>query len=432
MILYSHITTPRLQYIADFIGKELGISIVISNDKEAFANTDTLKINYSDQRISSGESWIKPHVLLFQRGIQQQDISVFDAGDYKAFFKTEGDFPFDIFAATFYLLSRYEEYLPHQKDMYGRYAHENSIAVKENFLNKPLINYWLIDFGNALAKKFSSFTVGKSQFTFLPTYDIDEAFAYKHKSFLLNAAGGLKNLLQGSGKLLSERLCVLSAKRNDPYNSFEWMDDLHQQFQLQPIYFFLLAEKRSIYDKNISPGKGEFVKIIKEISSKYKTGIHPSWQSGDETSLIKNEKETLEKISGRQVTASRQHYIRMTLPETYRHLINVGIKEDYSMGYGSINGFRPSVASTFYWYDLEKELKTDLLLFPFCFMEANSYYEQKQTPEESFNEMMHYYHEVKKVNGLLITLWHNTFLGTGEVHQGWRMVYEKFIQIVAE
>ena len=78
----------------------------------------------------------------------------------------------------------------------------------------------------------------------------------------------------------------------------------------------------------------------------------------------------------------------------------------------SINGFRASVASPFFWYDLEKEEQTDLLLHPFCYMEANSFYEQKVSSQEALEEMLHYLNEVKKVNGTLITLWHNTFLGT--------------------
>ena len=77
----------------------------------------------------------------------------------QAFFKSEGDYPFDIFSAVFYLLSRYEEYLPHKKDMYGRYAHENSLAFKEGFLNLPLINIWLEDFKNVLKKKFPSLII---------------------------------------------------------------------------------------------------------------------------------------------------------------------------------------------------------------------------------------------------------------------------------
>ena len=100
------------------------------------------------------------------------------------------------------------------------------------------------------------------------------------------------------------------------------------------------------------------------------------------------------------------------------------------MGYGSINGFRASVASPFYWYDLEKEEATYLLLYPFCYMEANSFFEQKITPQQALEEMRHYYQQVKKVNGTFISIWHNTFLGTDERFKGWRDVYYQFIQEV--
>ena len=98
------------------------------------------------------------------------------------------------------------------------------------------------------------------------------------------------------------------------------------------------------------------------------------------------------------------------------------------MGYGSINGFRASVASPFYWYDLEKEETTYLVVHPFCYMEANSFYEQQITSLLALEEMLHYYKEVKKVNGTLITIWHNNFLGTDEKFKGWREVYAAFIK----
>lgn len=98
------------------------------------------------------------------------------------------------------------------------------------------------------------------------------------------------------------------------------------------------------------------------------------------------------------------------------------------MGYGSINGFRASVASSFYWYDLEKEERTDLRIFPFCFMDANAYYEQRYTAAQAMTELMHYYHLIHKVNGLMITVWHNTFLGSDPQFAGWKEVYEIFLK----
>ena len=142
--------------------------------------------------------------------------------------------------------------------------------------------------------------------------------------------------------------------------------------------------------------------------------------------------DSLQAITGSRVLSSRQHYIRFTLPETYRRLIENGIQSDYSMGYGSINGFRASVASPFYWYDLEKEIQTELTLYPFCYMEANSFYEQKLTPQQALDEMRHYYQVIKSVNGSFIMIWHNHFLGTDKMYAGWKEVYEQFIKEVGE
>lgn len=449
MILYCHTITPRLQYITDFIGKEIfGKPIELTTEAGVFSSYVGPKINYSHTRINNEEPArpagglrIKNCSLLFENSIKEQSISCFETNDFKTFFKTDGDYPFDIFAASFYLLSRYEEYLPHKKDMYGRYAHENSLAFKEGILNIPLINVWLEDFKMVLKEKFSMLNILPiaigTMFKFEPTYDIDEAYAFKNKSLFRNVGGIIKSIVnaclpkpwrrQGEWAKIKERLKVMSGNNNDPYDSYEWIDALHERLKLKPIYFFHVALKKGKYDKNIPPSHPAMQQLIKHHTEKYPIGIHPSWKSGDEESLLEKEIQMLESISRKKITSSRQHYIRVTLPHTFRRLIEAGITDDYSMGYGSINGFRASVASTFYWYDLEKDQQTNLLLHPFCFMEANSFFEQKYTPQQAAEELKHYYEVVKSVNGTFISIWHNNFLGTHKLFTGWREVYEEFI-----
>jgi hypothetical protein len=66
-------------------------------------------------------------------------------------------------------------------------------------------------------------------------------------------------------------------------------------------------------------------------------------------------------------------------------------------------------------------------------MEANSFYEQKYTTQQALEEMRHYYKQVKAVNGTLITIWHNTFLGTDSRFSGWREIYRQMVEeITAE
>lgn len=428
MLLYTPTITPRLEYISGFIAKEIdGERMRLTDDIEMFKNFSGAKINYSQQRVIPDEVWIKPHTLLFEKSIYPQTLKCIEINGNKVFFITDGDYPFDIFAASFYLLSRYEEYLPHQKDMYSRYAHENSLAFKQDFLNLPLVNVWLREFKKILRERYAMFNVQNSVFRFIPTYDIDEAYSYKYKGVLRTTGAIVKAVLKGQWKKISERKKAISGLMPDPFDSFDWMHQLHEQYKLEPRYFFLVAEKTGKYDRNILPAEPALQQLIKRHAVKYETGVHPSWQSGDNPSLLGEEIKTLENITGKKIASSRQHFIRFTLPQTFRILIDAGIQEDFSMGYGSINGFRASVASPFYWYDLEKEETTSLQLFPFCFMEANSFFEQKFSPQQALEEMRHYYKQVKMVNGTLITLWHNTFLGTDKLFTGWREMYEQFI-----
>lgn len=421
ILIYSDYSSLRLQYICKFIfNEQLGITHSITIDPEGFHNHDGPKINYSKQTIDNAFN-IQNHTLLSESIIKEQDISCFELNQFKAFFKNQqSDFPFDIFAASFYLLSRYEEYLSHELDKYGRYAHEQSLAYREGFLDQPIVNIWLQYFSRSLKERFPAINIKFPAFKFIPTYDIDIAYSYKNKGPLRNLGGFIK-------KPTLERLAVISGMKKDPFDSYDFMDGLHDTYQLSPIYFFLVATAASLYDKNISPFSPAMCQLIKRHSKKYMTGLHPSWRSQKNFTILSNEKKVLETASEIPITRSRQHYIRFSLPDTFEQLVMAGIEMDYSMGYGSINGFRASVASPFYWYNLKNEKITSLQLYPFCFMDANSYYEQGYSTEEAYQEMLHYYHTCKNVHGLFISVFHNNFLGTDKQFRGWKEVYIRFI-----
>ncbi len=425
ILLHAPAISPRLLYICQFIFKEIMLlDFLITDDSEVFKNQGGIKIKYTNDTIDNDHFTIGNFGLLFETDTREQDTSCFEVNGHKAFFKAaQADFPFDILSASFYLLSRYEEYLPHNKDGYGRYAHENSIAFREHFLHLPLINIWIRQFIDSLQKKFPCVNIPLLPFSFLPTYDIDMAYSYRHKGWMRNLGGFIKSPS-------INRVKVLFGLEEDPFDSYDWLDALHRQQNLKPLYFFLMAKENGIYDKNILPHKKAMCTLIKQHAQKYTIGIHPSWQSGDEFTILQLEKDRLQKIGGTSIKKSRQHYIRFNLPSGYRRLTEIGITDDYSMGYGGINGFRASVAYSFYWFDLQKNEATTLRIHPFCFMEANSFYEQKYTAEEAYQELMQYYAICKETGGQLITIWHNNFLGTDPLFAAWREIYRQFILLV--
>ena len=429
MLFYSDHSGPRLTYMLDLISNEIFTEpFMLISDREAFIAHPGAKLNYSDGRLSEEEFFIKHHGLLSETGIREQQINRIDFLSKPAFFQTTGDFSFDIFAAAFFLVSRYEEYLLFQPDKYGRYPHQASLAFKENFLDFPLINYWLEDFKTALRQKFPDLIFRMNDFKFIPSYDIDLAYSYKYKGMKRNLGGFCRSFIKGQWTYLLDRWDVLFNKKKDPFDSYEWLDSLHLYCRTRAYYFFLLAKKQVGLDKNISPDKPEMQSLIAYHAGGYTVGIHPSWQSGDEEAVLMEEVDELEKIMKSPVKYSRQHYIRMSLPQTYRRLIDVGVEKDFSMGYGSSNGFRASIASSYYWYDLKAEKKTGLMLFPFCFMDATSFYESALSPKAAFAELMGYYRKIKQINGLMITVWHNNFFGTDPMFAGWKEVYEVFLK----
>ncbi|MBL7698423.1 MAG: polysaccharide deacetylase family protein [Chitinophagaceae bacterium] len=429
LLVYTASNGPRLQYIVNFFSDELfDRPIRITTSEREYLKFDGPKLNYSRKELCADEFIIYPVNLLFEKDVTRQDISCFETGYGKAFFETGGDFQFDIFAASFYLITRYEEYLPHEKDEYGRYAHTSSLAYREAFLNQPLVNTWLQEFRAALVFRFPGIRFKGRHFENIITYDIDIAYSYLCKGWLRNIGGTLRSILKNEWNPVFERLAVLAGFRKDPFDCYEWLDALHLYCRIKPYYFFLVPKNNSQYDKNVSTSSKRFKELVEYYCATYNVGIHPSWQSGDDSSLLREEIEWLEVVGDKTVQASRQHYIRLTLPETYRKLLAAGIKKDFSMGYGSINGFRASVSSPFKWYDLAKDQATSLTVYPFCFMDANSFYEAKQSPSEAFDELMAYYNAVKKVNGMLVTIWHNSLLGSDKNTAGWSRMFEIFMK----
>lgn len=426
VLIYTARQTPRLAYIV----AELFPLAAFTSSKETFTAYLGAKICYAETRFCNNTLWMVPSGLLEQEGIHAQEISMGDWRKRKTIFQTPGDLPFDLFAAAFYLLSRYEEYLPHEKDTYGRYAHTNSIAYKEGFLASPLVNEWMYLLAIELRERCSmpKFRIEHGAFSFVPTYDVDEAFSYQHKPTWKNVLGFFRDLLAGNFEQVVERGNVYTGKKPDPYYTFDWIESVHARYQLKPIWFFLTILRRGTYDKNLPAKSKPLQQLYKQLAAANEAGLHPSWQSGDEEWLLEKERDTLERMIEKPVQRSRQHYLRFNLPHTYRRLIDAGIRHDYSMAYGNVNGFRASYTRPFHWYDLEKEEVTDLIIHPFCFMEATSFFNQSYSVEEAAAELQRFHDVVKKVNGEFIILFHNHFLTEQPQWVQWREMYAAFLQ----
>jgi hypothetical protein len=433
LLLYAHTLTPRLRYITNWFAEQFLLEpLELTDSIERFRNETGPRISYSDQRISAGACWIQPASLLFESNIQEIEPEVHQHAQFPIFFCGAGDMGFDLFASSFYLLSRYEEYLPHPLDTYGRFPHQQSLAFRHGFLDRPLVDQWMVQLCVYLRSQFPALSIRPLHFEHLATYDIDESFAYRHKPIWRQAAGLFRDLMLFRFGWVVERIRVLRKRSPDPYDAFSFLQSLHADTSTRPICFLLMAEQRSEYDKNLPPDHPAQQELIRSLSNWSDLALHPSWRSASDFDLLEKEKKDLEGLVHRSILASRQHYIRFRLPQTYRNLMVAGFQADYSMGYGSINGFRASTARSFEWYDLERDQVTSLRVHPFCYMEANSYYEQRDTIEEAAQEWEKLEESVRGTGGTFITIWHNTQLGTQARFSGWRDRYARWLRALPD
>tara|TARA_Y100000589_G_scaffold289429_1_gene291552 strand:- start:690 stop:2036 length:1347 start_codon:yes stop_codon:yes gene_type:complete len=429
VLVYTHHITPRVKYAFNMLFQQfLSCEVTYTTQVEEFIAYDGVKISYTKNPLGK-ELFFRSHSILFEKGIVEQEIHVRSWKGQKIFFEQTDNsaMPFDVFAAGFYLLSRYEEYLPHIKDRFHRFPAKQSLAYKNSFLKIPIIEYWLKELVLVLQTKFPNFNPPSRQFKFLNTIDVDNAYCYLEKGLIRTVGAVCRSLLQFDFKPISKRFKVLLGKEKDPYDTFDYLLKLQKKYDFESIYFFLLADYGH-NDKNITHTSKKFQTLVKTISDYVKVGIHPSWASNSDSHKLSMEINRLESIVNREVHRSRQHFLRLDLPNTYRRLIDLGILHDYTMGYAAQVGFRAGTSLPFYFYDLDMEMQTSLLIHPFAVMDGtlNEYMELPiDDAQYLVKEIINY---VKEVDGVFISLWHNETLGDNRNWKDWKQVYEYTIE----
>jgi len=430
ILVYTPKITPRVRYIFKHIlTRTLLIPVNFTSKVEEFVAHNGPKVSYTKTALS-GEFFIKSHDLLFEQGLNDLEITINKWEEVPCFFATnlKSAIPFDIFAASFYLITRYEEYLPHVKDVHGRYTAEQSLAYRKGFLEKPVVDIWAYKFLKLLKEKFPDYDYKTRSYNYISTIDIDNAFAYKHKSLIRTLGGFFNDLIHFKIFEIWNRLAVTLTIKSDPFDTFQKILRLKKEHNVKTIFFFLIGDYTS-FDTNVSASKSKYRLLIKEMVDYARVGLHPSYFSMQNAPLLKKEKERLESITNTPVKRSRQHYLRFSLPDTYQNLIDLEIEEDYSMGYASNVGFRASTCTPFYFYDLDFEIQTPLKIFPFALMDTTLNDYMQLTPKQSSGRIRDLKNEVKVVNGTFITLFHNESLSDYLRWKGWKRLYESMLKI---
>ena len=427
LLVYTHNITPRLKYVFKHVcTRVLGVEVSFTTKVEEFIVHDSLKMSYTKQQLSN-EFFIKSHDLLFEQGLNDVDINVQPWWHTKCFF-FNGDksaIPFDIFAASFYLLSRYEEYLPHVKDEFGRFLATESIAYKYGFLHQPVVDIWAYKFRDVLQIQFPEFKFPEKHYKVKPIIDVPTPYHFKLKGLMRNFGGSLKDLYKLKFKSFYDRIMVVLGLKHDPYDTFKYIINKQKKSKYKFLFFFLIGDF-STYDKSVNPNNKEFVSLIKHIADYCEVGLKTSFFALDNLSILKKEKLKMEDIINTTLKASRQSFSKLNLPESYRNLIELEILDDYTMGYVNQIGFRAGSCTPFFFYDLDYEVQTPLKVHSYHMMDYVLLKHHSLLDKiKTLNELIS---EVRRVNGEFIPVFHNYTFSDVERWKGFKELFNIILE----
>lgn len=432
MLLIRARRSPRTDYALDLLfGRLIPVPHLVTEDAAALAAHDGPALDYGEAPAAEGVPFLRAHGLLARAGLEPVEPGPFRWRGTLALFPTddpESLLPFDPLAAAFYLASRYEEYVIPERDRHGRFPPERSVLA--GFLRRPVVGEMAARLREAMTSRYPRFPWPAPSASALSTIDVDVPYAYLGRPLGRALGAAARQLLRRERDGLAERAAVLRGRKPDPYDTFEWLAEAHRRHGV-PLTYFLLLGRGGPLDRNLDPEGPEMRALVPRLAAHARLGLHPSYRSNEQPEELAREAAAFERLAGHPPEKSRQHFLRFSLPETYRRLLDLGIAEDYSMGYASEPGFRAGLAHPFPFYDLEAERATALTIHPISYMDGTLNVYQKMTPEEALGVAEELAEAVRATGGRFVSLWHNDTVHDRGAWAGWRRVFLHTLALMA-
>ncbi len=426
LLVYSQKITTRLSYSFKHIFlRILGVDISFTTVLEEFIAHEGSKMSYGKNPLGN-EFFVQEHGLLAEQGIESIEIQIKKWDTIPAFFSTndKSAIPFDIFAASFYLLSRYEEYLPHVKDSQGRFPAGESLAFQHKFLELPVVDMWAYKLKVVLQQSFPEIKFPNKEMVLHNILSVQRPFAYSQKGFFRSFLCYFQDLVKGRFKNNFFRTQVLLGIRKDPYDTFTWIVNIAKRSTSKMTAFFLLGENEE-YQDSLNTHRNSFQLLVKYVADYKEVGLLYSASSLTKFITLQQEVKRMENTINRNVISAKQSNYFVNLPENYRNLIELEIKKDFTMAYYDTPGFRAGTCTPFLFYDLDFEIKTPLILHPIAVASTAMQGEMEAAIEAKVHELML---KVQEVNGTFSVVLSNEDFTANDENTVWRKLFSETLQ----
>jgi peptidoglycan/xylan/chitin deacetylase (PgdA/CDA1 family) len=386
-----------------------------------------------------GEGYLAPQSLPHIPLPRYKDIPVlYLGGEWKEPFITrKGDLietNIDIIASSFFMLTRYEEVVnndPTILDAHERFPATASIAYKENFLHWPVVNEYFELLWNCIKELVPHLEKkplwGDKDFALCLTHDVDRVQKYKLKSEV-RAFGGLilkQHSLKKAADRLIDNILVVLQKRNDPFDTFDTILRVEQGYGATSTFFFMTEPD---FNGGYRLDDPKVKKALNKVSDAgAEIGLHAGYYSYNNSKITSRQKENLTKNLNHGDFGCRQHFLRWKTPDTWSTQEKCGLSYDATLCFADHEGFRAGICHPFQPYDIRENRIINLWEIPLTIMDSSLFKYRKLTPNEGLAAIESYMNTVKKYQGILVLLWHNSFFET-DINKGWTSIYKKILE----
>lgn len=365
------------------------------------------------------------HPLL--RSGYQEEINLPESSLHEArlFPAPDGPLSQDVFAAAFWLLNEYELGPDFPLDEHGRYHESQRQLLRFRLHERPCVHDLADELRGAMLAQAPRLPFQALAFSWEIGFDIDWPYRYRSRPFWTHAAALLRDLARLSGPEFRHRVGFLLGQK-DPYDTYGLILDSFRPEEVlcEHLLFFFLIHAGHRYDTAFGDRNLAYNKLIRRLSETGAgVGIHPSYESTEQPEMIAQQTLRLAEITGQPVTLSRQHFLKLKTPDTYRALLEAGIRDEYTGCLHSRTGWRFGMAAPFPWYDRWREETTALTLHPVAAMDRSLMQYEGLSPDESLKRLLELIGQARQVGGRFHLLLHNDTLSELPPWTGWRAVY---------
>ncbi len=316
----------------------------------------------------------------------------------------------DIFASSFFMLTRWEEFVNPIRDKYERFPGVESVAYKFQFIDFPVVNEYANYLWLLIKKNGYEGNIKSRRFRIIPTCDVDHLFLYTDLTALKYV---VRQYLKKRSFTKACKEVILYSKtkidyNHDPYFSFLKMMETAEKYDNQYNFFFLMGKNTEFDNKFLLEGE-VFSNLLAEINQRgHIVGFHPGFDTYNNPILWNELKQKFDSYVGKVTVRGRQHFLRFDNPITWRIWDDNNMNWDSTLLYPDVIGFRSGSCYNYTTFDIIKRKKLKLQEYPLIIMDAALKWYLRMSQEKAIEEVKRIKNIVRNYNGDFVFLWHNS------------------------